>query len=1151
MPLKIDKLGKDMSVEILNGNELIVQGGLEAGFNLYTGYPGSPLADYFNILYKRKDELSSKGIRVAIANSEANAAAMASGCKQAGRDCLVAMKSMGLHVASDALSVGNFANPGAVKIDPETNEEIYPGVVIAVGDDPWSMSTSTPADSRYLYKHLHIPFLEPSTPQELKDWMALALEISKKTSVYQGLLLTTFMAEGGGRVEVGEHKEVDGSIQTLDPSTFDLSKNVMVPPNSLKADISMIEDRFPKVRKVLNEMKLDSIVGKSDSKIGFISTGVVYETLKQVLEEGALIEHFSLYKVACSYPLVEAQLLDYLKGLDTLVVVEEKRGFLEAELKAFCSSHGITLNILGKKFNDTEGFPAHGGLSYEIVLDKVKTVLNILDVNMCQDLKHDFSVLGTELPKRLPTFCPGCPHRETLSLLKDLRAVLKDQEGLNLLSHGDVGCYSLSFLPPFREMHNLSAMGQGGALGAGVDIFSDNPSVVLMGDSTFFHSGLTDISNSLQLGHDITYILLDNSNTAMTGHQMTPASGFSVEGITRPKQSMMSVVKGLGVTNALEVNPSDRYFYKTQLLDYIHTDGVKVIVSNKECALTYHGKKKAVERKLFAKNQTIEKKSFYQINTSVCEDCRECVENTGCPGLTQVHGAYGTKVSIDPQICVGDSYCTKLKACPSFELVEVTNYHPTKYMSANNLDVNIDSIEIPKPIKTFEDIANGSDWRMVITGVGGSGVTTISRVVSHAAVSMNGRDDLDFKFMDQKGLAQRNGNVTGHMAIYKKGQSRGAVTPFGTADLLVSPDLLDASGQLHFLGSDSLAIIDRNFQIPLSILLDDGESAETITEENLREQLKNKLGDNIKLSAMKSLCHDLLGKSVYASAMILGVAFQSGKLPFTFENMKAAFGATIRKEELDSNWQAFNLGRKVFLYGDQSVRDQYYKKSSVEMVNPVALLKQSIKESLLPWQRRDFFIDLFETSFKRLSQLFPEISNVHLATYLHDQYIYDRGVSVQDFLKEAQQINENISIELQPLALRTLAKTYWVKDEVFVAHQMISPVQKTIDEREYSNLGQTYHKTFINRPSFDVFGKKIEFDISPTPLMLKTMRHLRILRPLMPSWHKKEREIKKSIRTKISTISDLPEDKQYSAFKQLENIKGYREVLYKKAQLKL
>ncbi len=167
-----------MTYQVMNGNELVIQGGLEAGFSLYTGYPGSPLADYFNILHARRRELARRGVRVAIANSEANAAAMASGCKQAGRNCLLAMKSMGLHVAADSLSVGNFANPGRPKLDPETDAQTRPGVVVVVGDDPWSMSTSTPADSRYLFKHLHMPFLEPASPQEVKDWVAHALTVS-------------------------------------------------------------------------------------------------------------------------------------------------------------------------------------------------------------------------------------------------------------------------------------------------------------------------------------------------------------------------------------------------------------------------------------------------------------------------------------------------------------------------------------------------------------------------------------------------------------------------------------------------------------------------------------------------------------------------------------------------------------------------------------------------------------------------------------------------------------------------------------------------------------------------------------------------------------------------------------------------------------
>lgn len=263
-----------MTHQILNGNELLIQGGLEAGFNLYTGYPGSPLADFFNILYERKNELQQKGIRVVIANSEAHAAAMASGAKMASQNVLVAMKSMGLHVASDALSVGNFANPGLGHKS---------AVVIAVGDDPWSMSTSTPADSRFLFKHLHIPFLEPSSPQELKDWLAVAKEISQNSSVYVGFLLTTFMAEGGGRVVVKEEKNISSKPLDLDPASFNLSENVMVPPNSLSADVEMIKTRFPQVILQFKQMALDKVWGNQKAKIGFICAGGVFERLNNSL----------------------------------------------------------------------------------------------------------------------------------------------------------------------------------------------------------------------------------------------------------------------------------------------------------------------------------------------------------------------------------------------------------------------------------------------------------------------------------------------------------------------------------------------------------------------------------------------------------------------------------------------------------------------------------------------------------------------------------------------------------------------------------------------------------------------------------------------------------------------------------------------------
>lgn len=1138
-----------MTTKILSGNELIVKGGLEAGLSLYTGYPGSPLADYFNILFDKKDELEKLGVKAVLANSEANAAAMASGAKQAGKDVMVAMKSMGLHVAADALSVGNFADPGPKFNDDKTKQTLSPAVVIVVGDDPWSMSTSTPADSRYLFKHLHIPFLEPSTPQELKDWIKSAKEISAHSSIYQGLILSTFMAEGGGLVEVFENKQLSTRLIELDTSTFDLSKNVMVPPNSMRADIAMIKERFPKVLKTIDALALDKQFGRDDASIGFISSGAIFETLKEIWNEHNYADEFSLYKLASSYPLGGAGLLSYLNQLDHLIVVEEKRGFLETELKELIQSLHLNITVWGKEFMidkvKQEGFPAYAGLTYEIIQSKIHQILCQLNIDAFKLHQQEApAAFPLQIPARLPTFCPGCPHRETLSLLKDLRGKLAS-EGIDLISHGDVGCYSLSFLPPFKEMHNLSAMGQGGALGAGVDLFTTNPSVVLMGDSTFFHSGITDISNSVQMGHNITYILLDNGNTAMTGHQMTPRTGVSVDGGVRPKQDIEKIINGLGVNEVLNINPSDRYFYQNVLMSTVKASGVKVIISNKECGLTFHGRRKSIERKMFQQNKPKAVQNFYQINTSACEDCRECIEMTGCPGLTKMEDAYGSKMSIDAQICVGDSYCTKLKACPSFELVKVLDYHPSLYQVQTELDVEKmqSEIELPEMKYDFEHIVKHGVLRIVVTGVGGSGVTTISKVLSQAAQVME--DELDYKFMDQKGLAQRNGNVTSHITLFKKGLSVSAVTPSGRADLLLSPDLMDAARQWSFLNEKGYAIIDKTFQVPVSMLLDNEEQKAQISQTELLQTFENLAAARVEICSFKDIAYQKLGKSVYSSAMILGTAFQKGYLPFSLDSLKHAFKVSIPAAEFENNWKSFMLGREL------AVMDKNETATVALKVTATAKdYTDSIKASMPFWQDSKFLLKFYDSDLKRLLHYLPTINVSYLQQYLHDIYIYNRGAISEEFINNAALLPELYTDHEQlKISLRTLARTYWIKDEIFVSHLMISPMSTNKDKITYAKLGKSYKKIFINRPQFDIFNRKIEFDISPRVWMLSIMRHMRWARWMMPKWHKKEKNIAAEIRNRIVNVVPKIKDKdtRWTALKKLENIKGYRQVRYAKA----
>jgi indolepyruvate ferredoxin oxidoreductase len=1136
--------------EVLNGNELLVQGGLEAGFSLYTGYPGSPLADFFNVLDGMKNDLKSQGIRVVIANSEANAAAMASGAKMAGQNCLVAMKSMGLHVAADALSVGNFANPGTSLKNLETGELEKSGVVVVVGDDPWSISTSTPADSRYLFKHLHIPFLEPATPQELKDWMKVALQISRESSVYQGVLLTTFMAEGGGLVEISPSNNSKTIPKALDTTTFDLSENVMVPPNSFLADKKMIEIRFPKVLKTLNDLDLDQVWGSPSAKIGVISAGGVFETLKHFFEQENLLASCSLYKLASSYPLTSKKLLPFLKSLETLIVVEEKRGFLEDELMSFINQHRLSLTIWGKKFPQNQlGFPAFGGLSYEIIAKKLKEVLSQIDGKIASQISDPLVSKSFNIPARLPTFCPGCPHRETLSLMKELRQTLKEKN-INLLSHGDVGCYSLAFLSPFKEMHDLSAMGQGGALATGSDLFATNPSIVLMGDSTFFHSGLTSISNSVQSAHNITYIILDNDNTAMTGHQMTPRTGVSVEGLIRPKQDILNVVKSLGVTSVIEVNPSDRHFYRHLLEKTVMSTGTKVIVSNKECALTMFARKKKQDQVAFANNET-QTKIVYQINTDVCEDCRVCVEATGCPGLSQTFDAYGPKIFIDQQICVNDSYCTKIEACPSFEQITIKDYHPTLYqtfLKTSAAEINHRSLPLPNYKRTLNTVKEGTDFQVVVIGVGGSGVTTISRVLAAAAANQSQEFDLDFKFVDQKGLAQRNGSVISHLSFFKKGKSHAAINAEKSCQLILSPDLLEAARAIKYLANLGMVYCDKNFQIPLSVLLEDEKVSDPLTAADLWRELKQSLQNQIAAEEFKKISFDRYGKSVYSLMLLLGYVFQAGELPFSLEHMLQALRDSVPSYEWETNSQAFFAGRELYqslLISHEGIPNQLVEKT---ISTQYQLFCDSLKDSCAVYENSQQLIKKFDQALKQWQSIDLEktVDQNFQMQYLHDLLIYDRGEKLPEIFVHLKKLYLNYHHEVLKKAVRVLIKTYWIKDEVMVSHLMISPLKRTRDQMNFKKLGRNFKVKHINRPQFIVGPFTWEFNIHPPMILIKLMRHARFLRKILTLWHKKEKLINTNIREKILTegIHKLSE----KDVRKLDSVKGYRQVRYQSAE---
>jgi indolepyruvate ferredoxin oxidoreductase len=659
------------------------------------------------------------------------------------------------------------------------------------------------------------------------------------------------------------------------------------------------------------------------------------------------------------------------------------------------------------------------------------------------------------------------------------------------------------------------------------------------------------------MNHTITYILLDNDNTAMTGHQVTPATGENIQGQKRPKQKMLEVVRSLGVQDCIEVQPSDRYFYKNVLWELMEKPGTKVVVSTKECALTFQSRLKKEERLQFQKNHVIPSKTFYQINTDACEDCRECVEMTGCPGLTQTFDAYGTKVSIDPFICVSDSYCTTMKACPSFEKIDVFDYHPTLHLQQSSQEQSI-PIQLPQPtIKhSFHDIAAGKAWRVVVTGVGGSGITTISRLLAEAAKDMEQREDVSFQFFDQKGLAQRNGSVIGFLSFFKKDQAHCLMLPYHSAHLILSTDHYEGLRSLNYLSEEGTAIIDEQAQSPLSILLDKAEDQDPWREEEFIKWFHEQASIGMKqvqIHPMKDKAAKLFGKTVYASTFCLGVAFQQGLLPFSESSLLQAIKQTIPKSEQKNNEEAFYQGRLYalsFLEKKNHFDEHLQKKQNRSLVEDdqqkwMVSLKASFHKG------HDFFfpkkekkiMEAYREDCQMMGRLFPHVNINSLYQYVHDFYLYGHGDQQKKWRLDLQQLAISYPEEnVQTLALRLFVKTYFIKDEVFVAHLLSSPHKEKKDRDMYQHLGSTFQVAHINRPRFDFGWFSWEFDWESRPWMLKIMKHQRWLRRILPHWHKREKHLALWIRHQLlKEIPILSLEEKNKALRKIEQIKGYRE----------
>lgn len=1165
-------------VEVFTGNELLVKGALEAegGTHLLTGYPGSPISGVFDAIETLGPLLREKGVRACIANNEALAAAMLNGSQMGPLRGLCIMKSVGLHVAADALALGNLA--GA---HPEG------GALVVVGDDPWSDSTQVPADSRYLCKHLFMPVLEPATNQEIKDWVDLGYKLSREAGLFLGYLITTNQADGGGSVTVrpNQYPAINTHTRyTLDTATIDLDRTVLLPPRTWTREKDFPR-RYEQLYQAARRLGVNRIVNarrnqRWRAEIGFVATGMAYTYLVHALRELGVAGQIPILKLGISFPVDPHLVEEFTRQVRNIFVVEERRGFMEEQISAIVhrlnqadSGAASRTNVWGKRFPaDLPGIPSARGLNPSIIIERLAPLADIFNdpdlridrrrVERAASFVRRSTPARNHLVPRTPTFCPGCPHRDSASVLVQIKKDFMNADYMrrvhrrgpvDLVFHGDTGCYTMLMFEPTKDlMHNYSGMGLGSGTGAGIDPFITNKQVVFLGDSTFFHSGMLGISNALEQGQDITFIILDNQTTAMTGHQPTPQSGVDITGAPTYRQNIDRIVNALLGQDVpvVRADPSDREAWRAILEETILRDGVKVVIADKECGILRHRRETREQRRQIQQHGFLPRQQFVNINPDVCDFCLECARATGCPGLTIVETPFGRKMQTDLSWCVADTACTKIYACPAFEQITVVR---RRKPPAPIEQVELSGIPLPSR-RVFDEV-----WHCYLAGVGGMGIGVCTATLVRAGF----KQGYHVQFCDKKGLAVRNGAVYSHVSFAKRPEELSNVIPYGQADLLIGVDPLEAARSLDPEGNQrcgsperTVAVVNTYKTPTILTLLGQHDFSVAECEDYIRSATRAEDYFGLNVSGISE---HFFGTKLYANVVMLGIAFQRGLLPLSLENIEWALRETTGAAAAE-NIKAFHLGRKLVLDPPLAHRHELHETYEQFIAERIEVMKRNHRA-------RDRWVREFQDLIRRSEQ------SIHLGEQTARDIVWrlynlleygGTDAYARQYLDLVERVYRLDTARHEYAATKAviwnLYKAMAIKDEIFVAHLMTSEEKYRRDRHRYHvdpKRGDKILYHHLNRPEFVLFGKRIRFRFSPKRWQLNLLKHLRWLRAVLPGWHRPEREFRDwYIRLVEDFCHALPAlrddrpayDRWVEALRCVEQVSGYREIRYPKME---
>jgi len=640
--------GKAGEEHFLLGNMAIVRGALESGIDVYTYYPGTPSSEVGEAFSKLFREIGMKWVESSI--NEKVAVEVAGAAYARGAKVMVGMKNVGLNVASDPLFALATTRP---KNDNSA-------MVVLVADDPQQYSSAVEMDSRYYLKLLKIPALEPSNPQECIEFVKRAFMISMKLKIPVIVRIVTMVAHARSNVILGN------MIESNIDKDFDLSPEVNVASRLYFLDLKedQIYNRMNQALTFSENSSLNRIESKNasnDCNLGIITSGVSYSYVLEALE--FLNIKAPILKLGFINPLPQQKIVTFLKQLKQVFVVEENDAFLETEILAIAQRNGVRTKIHGKdpfSYSKNCSF-----LNFVGELNPTKVALAIIrianltpkiDLNQIKDKNY-------ETVKRKPVLCPGCPYGTIGYALKKADKKLKSDLGKEIYYFQDIGCYTLLSFPPYSFANVKYCMGSSIALAQGVAHTDESLNIAIIGDGTFFHSGIPALLNGIHNKAPILVLILNNGWIGMTGQQPHPGSDIRhyQEGNFKNKIELNKFLVGTGTNiSVIQRKKHSDGNYPDQLKDLIYEKGrrvlekreIQVIVIEDECIQKY------------SKRNPLE---IRYVDEGLCTNCGVCHNQFYCSALTEKD----EKAHINANECLGCGICEEI--CPNHAILGVDN----------------------------------------------------------------------------------------------------------------------------------------------------------------------------------------------------------------------------------------------------------------------------------------------------------------------------------------------------------------------------------------------------------------------------------------------------------------------------------------------